>query len=399
MSDNIAYVGNKGDKSRSDCLVTFEPKDSGGINLEINGEGKVISRQQVEELAKKVLMFFNIEHAYLKIDDKGAPPLVLTARIEAAIKKIIYTDKEYLLPIIEENLYKVQKDRFRFSMLYIPGNTPKMMLNAGTHNPNSVIMDMEDSVVIERKHEGRILVRNALRGIDFNGAERMVRINKFPKGIDDLQYIVPHNIHVILIPKCEGAEHIQKIENEINKICQQKGIENGIYLMPIIESALGVEKAFEIASASENVIALAIGLEDYTADIGVKRTNEAKESFYARTRIVNACKAARIQAIDSVFSDIGDEEGLKETVRESKSLGFNGIGCIHPKQIQIVHENFAPDQEEIQEAMKIVNAYYEAEEKGQGVVSFNGKMIDPPVVRRAQKTIDLARYMGLINEH
>ena len=399
MNNNIAYAGNKGDKVRSDCHVTLELKDSGGINLDIQSKVKALFGESLEDLAKDVLSYFEIKNANLKIEDTGAIPLVIAARIEAAVKKLVDSDKEYLLPLIEANTYQSRKEQFRFSRLYLPGNTPKMMLNAVIHHPNGIILDLEDSVAIDKKHEARFLIRNALRGINFYGAERMVRINQFPKGLEDLKYIVPHNLHIILVPKCEGAEHIQKIENEINKIRQLKGIENSIYLMPIIESALGVEKAYEIATASENVVALAIGLEDYTADIGARRTQEATESFYARTRIVNACKAARIQAIDSVFSDVGDEEGLRNTVKESKSLGFEGMGCIHPRQIKVIHESFAPDDEEIQRAMKIVNAFYEAEEKGLGVVALGTKMIDPPVVKRAQKNIDLAIYLGLISEN
>jgi citrate lyase subunit beta/citryl-CoA lyase len=167
--------------------------------------------------------------------------------------------------------------------------------------------------------------------------------------------------------------------------------------MPIIESALGVIKAYEIATAADNVVALAIGLEDYTADLGTRRTAEGTESFYARSQVVNACKAAGIQAIDSVFSDVGDMEGLKQNVLRSKVLGFDGMGCIHPRQIGVIHEYFAPDSQEIDKAMKIVNAFIEASEKGLGVVSLGTKMIDPPVVKRAQKTIDLAISTGKLS--
>jgi citrate lyase subunit beta/citryl-CoA lyase len=166
--------------------------------------------------------------------------------------------------------------------------------------------------------------------------------------------------------------------------------------MPIIESALGVEKAFEIASASDNVVAMAIGLEDFTADLGVQRTNEGTESFYARTRMVNACKAAGIQPIDSVFSDISDMEALAENVKKSKALGFEGMGCIHPRQIVVIHENFAPELAQIEKAQKIIRAFEEAKAKGLGVVSLGTKMIDPPVVKRAETTINLAINLGLL---
>ncbi|MFO8236526.1 MAG: aldolase/citrate lyase family protein [Bacteroidales bacterium] len=399
MSNQISYAGNKGENIRSDCFVTFELKKSGGIDLDIQSKVDILFGKSIEELTEEILEYFGIENAFVKIEDSGALPWIIAARVEAAIKNLIKTEKEYLLPLIKENQYDSEKERFRFSRLYLPGNTPKMMINAGIHHPNGIILDLEDSVAIDKKHEARFLVRNALRGVDFYSAERMVRINQFPKGLEDLKYVVPHNVHVILVPKCEGAEHIYKIEKEVKRIREDQNVKADVFFMPIIESALGVEKAYEIATASENVVALAIGLEDYTADIGTRRTNEATESFYARTRVVNACKAARIQAIDSVFSDVGDEEGLRQTVKKSKSLGFEGMGCIHPRQIKIIHESFAPDNNEIHKAMKIVNAYYEAEEKGLGVVSLGSKMIDPPVVKRAQKNIDLAIYLGLISEN
>ncbi|MEA3316895.1 MAG: aldolase/citrate lyase family protein, partial [Bacteroidota bacterium] len=339
------------------------------------------------------------KNANLKIEDKGATALVIAARIEAAIKKLVKTDKEYLLDFIDENKYTSEKEQYRFSRLYLPGNTPSMMLNAGIHHPNGIILDLEDSVAFNKKDEAQLLVRNSLRGVNFYGAERMVRINQFPQGLNDLKYVIPHNVHVLLVPKCEGADQIHKLEKEIEKISNENDIKQKVFLMPIIESAMGVEKAFEIATASKNVVALAIGLEDYTADLGTRRTNEATESFYARTRIVNACKAARIQAIDSVFSDVGDMEALKENVKTSKSLGFEGMGCIHPRQINVIHESFAPEKDEIEKATKIVNAFIIAEEKGLGVVSLGTKMIDPPVVKRAQKTIDLALNLGLVSKN
>jgi citrate lyase subunit beta / citryl-CoA lyase len=169
--------------------------------------------------------------------------------------------------------------------------------------------------------------------------------------------------------------------------------------MPIIESAMGVEKAFEIATSSENVVSLAIGLEDFTADLGTMRTEEGEESKYARWRLVNAAKAARIQPIDSVYSDVDNMDGLRETVNKSKALGFEGMGCIHPRQIPVIKECFAPTKIELEKAMKIVNAAIEAEKQGLGVISLGSKMIDPPVVKRAERTINLAISMGIINKN
>ncbi len=394
-----AQAGNKGEKVRSDCFIEIEITGSGGIIIELKSKVEALYGEDIRKTALEVLKFFGIKSAKLLIDDTGALPFVLAARLEAVIKQVVESNKEFLLPIIEENNYCSQKEKFRFSRLYLPGNNPAMMINAGIHNPHGIILDLEDSVAFEKKAEARFLVRNALRQINFYGAERMVRINQVPEGLIDLQYVIPHNAHLILIPKCESAGQIVEVENEISRIKNSMGISNPVFLMPIIESALGVEKAFEIATSSENIVALAIGLEDYTADLGVQRTLNGNESLYARTRLVNACKAAGIQAIDSVFSDVGDMEALYSNVKISKSLGFEGMGCIHPRQIDIIHKGFAPDIEEIDKAKKIVNAFLHASEKGLGVVSLGTKMIDAPVVKRAQKTIDLAVKLGIISNN
>ncbi len=397
IKTNIGIAGNQGTDVRSDCYVTFEHKDSGGIKINLTSKVDSMYRDSNLDLCNKILNFFDIKNAELSIDDKGAIECVIAARIEAAIKKTINNDKEYLTEHIDENKYSTTKEQFRFSRLYLPGNTPKLALNAGIHYPNGIILDLEDAVAPDKKFEARFLVRNMLRTMNFYGAERMVRINQIPMGLEDLKFIVPHNVNLILIPKCESAEQIHQVDTEIAKM--QKFNNNPIYYMPIIESALGVEKAFEIALSSPNVVSLAIGLEDYTADMGVKRTNEGKESLYARTRLVNACKAAKIQPIDSVFSDISDMDALAVNVKTSKSLGFEGMGCIHPRQIRVIHENFAPDADEIEKSKKIINAFFDAKEKGLGVVSLGTKMIDAPVVKSAEKVIKLAVDLKLIPEN
>jgi citrate lyase subunit beta/citryl-CoA lyase len=272
------------------------------------------------------------------------------------------------------------------------------MINAGLHSADGIILDLEDSVAPEKKDEARILVRNALRQIDFCGAERMIRINQGKRGLDDLNYIIPHNVNLVLIPKCENATYIMQIEEAIDDIKKRFNLSNEVFLMPIIESALGIENAFEIAKASEHVVSLAIGLEDFTADLGVSRTFEGMESFYARARLVIAAKAAMIQPIDSVFSDVGDMEALRQNVLTSKSLGFEGMGCIHPRQIAVINKGFAPDHSEIEKSKEIVLAFEEAKTKGLGVVAVGSKMIDLPVVMRARKTIDLAVRLGLISD-
>lgn len=389
-------AGKRGDSVRSDCYFEIELKISGGIKLDIKSKVQSMYGESIREMILDMCKFFGLKDAKILCEDNGALPFVLAARFELAVKRLFpQTKKEYLLPIIPQNLYSTKKDQLRRSRLYLPGNEPKFFVNAGLHSPDGIILDLEDSVAPSEKDAAQLLVRNALRSVDFYGAERMVRINQLPKGLDDLKFIVPHNVNVILVPKCESAEQIHQLEKEVEKLKKLHKVENPMYFMPIIESALGVIKAYEIASASKYNCALAIGLEDYTADIGTQRTNEGRESIFARQMLVNAAKAAGIQAIDTVFSDVSDMEALRQSVIDAKSLGFEGKGCIHPRQIKVVHEAFAPTDDEIERAKKIVEAFNEAEKKGLGVVSLGSKMIDPPVVKRAIKIINLAKQNSL----
>lgn len=394
----IATAGNKGTTVRSDCFIELKLTKSGGIQKKVVSKVGTLFGKSIHQLIDDIFDFFEIQHAAITIEDAGALPFVMAARMEAAIKQLIDTDKEYLQEPLSENTGESLKDRFRFSRLYLPGNTPKLMLNAGIHHPHGLILDLEDAVAPDKKYEASFLVRNALRKLNFYGAERMVRINQIPEGLNDLDFIIPHGVQLVLVPKVESAGQIHQVNERIQSIQEERGLTQNIWLMPIIESALGTIKAFEIASSASNVVALAIGLEDYTADLGTKRTNEATESFFARSMLVNAAKAVGKQAIDSVFSDISDMEALKQNVIRSKGLGFDGMGCIHPRQIQVIHENFAPDQADIDKATKIVKAFHDAKEKGLGVVSLGSKMIDAPVVKRAQKTVHLAISLGLLNK-
>ncbi len=394
----VTYTaGNKGDKVRSDCFVSLTITSGKGILLDINSSVKAMYGESIESLCREMLDFFGMKHARLEIDDRGALPFTLSARLEAAIRKHIDTDKEYLLPLLPQNIYTTQRDTERVTRLYLPGNNPKLMINAGIYGSHGIILDLEDSVAPDKKYEARFLVRNALRSVDFYGAERMVRINQLPAGLDDLVYIVPHHVNVILIPKCEHAGQVLQVEAKIKEIQDDK--DSPVYLMPIIESASGVVHSLEIASASENVAALAIGLEDYTADIGVQRTAGGNESLFARCMVVNAARAAGIQPIDSVFSDIDDLDALADNARESKSLGFAGMGCIHPRQVPVINESFLPTEVEIEKARKIAVAYEKSEKEGIGVVAIESKMIDPPVVKRALRIIEQAVRAGRLSKN
>jgi len=385
-----AITGNTGDRIRSDCQVQLQLQSAGGIQIRLQSKVERMFGEQVRRQAAEVLEVLGVGHARLEIEDSGALPFVIGARIEAAVRQLKDTERRWIPPLLEQNRLESSRERFRHSRLYLPGNTPSMMLNAGLHHPHGIILDLEDSVAPGKKEEARILVRNALCQVDFYGAERMVRINQLPAGMGDLEEVVPFYPHLVLLPKCEHSFQVQEVAERIRSILHNHGQEREIFLMPIIESALGVEHAFEIASASPSVVAMAIGLEDYTADLGVQRSATGEESLYARTRMVNACKAAGIQPIDSVYSDVANMEGLRENVEASRSLGFEGMGCIHPRQVPVIHEAFTPAEEEIEKAARIVEAYEEAEASGSGVVALGSKMIDPPVVKRAQRILDLA---------
>lgn len=396
---NVASAGKRGDKVRSDCYIEIELKKSGGLKIDLKSKVDSMFGDSIREQVQDMCNFFEIKHANILVEDAGALQFTLAARFELAVKKLSpKVDKEYLLDFNKKNKYITAKDRLRRSRLYLPGNEPKFYPNAGLHKPDGIILDLEDSVAPTEKEAAQLLVRNALRSIDFYGVERMVRINQLPKGLDDLKYLIPHNVHVIIIPKVESAEQIKEVEVNIERLKKEYKIKNDIFFMPIIESALGVIKSFEIASASKYNCALAVGLEDYTADIGVERTNEGSESIFARSMIINAAKAAKIQAIDTVFSDVSDMDGLKASVLEAKSIGFEGKGCIHPRQVQVVNEAFLPSEAEIDKAKRIVLAFEEAEAKGLGVVSLGSKMIDAPVVKRAKRIVKLAEENKLLNK-
>lgn len=392
-------AGPSGDDVRSDVHVALEPAASGGLQIDLSSKVDPLYGNSIREEVERVLRSLGVEHARVRIADGGALPFTIAARVEAAARRagISTRGDARPKPTVRRD-GPSERERLRRSRLYLPGGQPKFMINAGLHRPDAVILDLEDSVHPTEKDSARLLVRNALRCVDFMGAERMVRINQLPLGIEDLKAVVPEGPDLILIPKTEDPEQVREVATRIKGIRSQEGDGYSIWLMPILESALGVERAFEIATADETVVALTLGLEDYTADLGVAKTQEGTESIYARMRTVNAARAAGIQAIDSVYGDVGYMEGLRDWATRSRALGFEGMGCIHPRQIPVIHAVYAPTPEEIEKARRIVEAYREAEAAGRSVVSLGSKMIDPPVVNRARYLVERARRAGLISE-
>ncbi len=389
-------AGHCGPEIRSDLQVRIEPRGRGGIEIDLESRVQAYYGDSIRRQAEEVLEALGVRHALIQIRDEGALPFVIAARVEAAVRRAGLGEGTRVLPDQIALPEPSARDRLRRSRLYLPGSAPKYFINAALHAPDAIILDLEDSVHPSEKDAARLLVRNTLRAVDFLNCERMVRINQLPVGLADLDEIVPESPDLVLIPKVESAGQVVEISRRMEKVKADYGITRPIWLMPILESALGIENAFNIAKASDQIVALTIGLEDYTADLGVVKTSTGGESLYARQRLINAAHAAGLDAIDSVFGNVGDIEGLRAWALNSRSLGFEGMGCVHPSQIAVIHQAFAPTAAEIEKARRIVAAFNEAQEKGLGVVSLGSKMIDPPVVQRALQLMARARAMGCV---
>ena len=291
-------------------------------------------------------------------------------------------------------------ERLRRTMMFVPGNNPGMMADAHIYGPDSIMLDLEDSVTMAEKDTARLLVYNALKSIDYGDTEMVVRINPLntPYGKKDIEAVVKAGVDVIRMPKTETAEEVVEVEREIERVEKELGCVGRTKIMAAIESTLGVVNAYAIATASKRMMGIALGAEDYSANLKTQRTPGGDELRLARETIVVAARAAGIDALDTVYSNLNDMETFRKEVEFIKTLGFDGKSIINPRQIEIVNEVFAPSQKAIDKALTILAAIKEAEKKGSGVIAVNGKMVDRPVVIRAQRTIDLALASGVITE-
>lgn len=289
----------------------------------------------------------------------------------------------------------------RRSLLFLPGNTPNMLINGSCLGADAVIFDLEDAVSPAEKDAARILVRNTMTYMDFRGCERVVRINGIdtPYWKEDLDEILPCRPDLILLPKTGSAADIQEADAYITETEKRLGLAAGaVGLVALIETALGVENAFAIASASPRVAALFLGAEDLTADLRCKRTKEGREIEYARTRLVTAARAAGVDVYDTPFTDVNDDEGIETDAALAKALGFTGKASISPRHVETINRVFSPSQAEIDYAYEVMETIRLAKEQGKGAVALRGKMIDAPIVERARQTIAMAREMGLGRE-
>ncbi|MDR0759017.1 MAG: citrate (pro-3S)-lyase subunit beta [Treponema sp.] len=288
--------------------------------------------------------------------------------------------------------------QLRRTMLYVPGNNPGMIQDAGIYQADCIMFDLEDSVSVNEKDAARFLVFQALQTCSFPQKELVVRINDphTRLGKDDLEAIVRTRKAVIRLPKTECAQDLIDCEAQIEAIEKEIGAEIGsTRMMAAVESAAGVLNAKEIAFASKRLIGIAIGAEDYVTDLKTTRSPEGIELLFGRSMVLLAARAAGIDAIDTVFSDVNDEEGLRREAVLIRQLGFDGKSIINPRQIKIIHEVFTPGEKDIKKALAVLEAIKEAEKNRSGVISLNGKMIDKPVVERARRFLDLARAAGI----
>lgn len=282
--------------------------------------------------------------------------------------------------------------RLRRTMLYVPGNHPGMIRDAHIYGSDSIMFDLEDSVSVREKDAARMLVYHSLKTFDYGNTEVVVRVNGLntPYGRDDFEAMVRAKPDAIRLPKTETPEDIKEADELITRIENQIGMEQGtVKLMAAVESALGVINAYGIATASKRLIGIAIGAEDFVTDLKTTRSADGIELLTARSQILFAARAAGIDALDTVFSDVNDEEGFIREVKLIKQMGFDGKSIINPRQIEIVHKVYAPTEEEIRKSVRIIEASREAEEKGSGVISLDGKMIDKPIVDRARRVLEL----------
>lgn len=285
----------------------------------------------------------------------------------------------------------------RRSMLFMPGNNPGMLVSADILGADSIIYDLEDAVSLDEKDSARTLVRNALSFLKFTHSEITVRINPIdsPYWEKDLEAIIPVLPDGIVIPKA-SVDAVHSVEQKINEIKKAHNITKNFSFLMLVESARGIMDVNSIAKASPLIQGLLLGGEDYSVDMGIQRTRLSKELEYARFSLTTAAHAYGLDSLDTPFTDVEDFEGLRLDTAFSKSIGFSGRLVINPRQVEEIHKIFSPSSAEIERAKAILQAAEEAKQKGLGVFSFKGKMVDLPVIKRAQALYDSAKNWGLI---
>lgn len=293
------------------------------------------------------------------------------------------------------------KERLRRTMMFVPGNNPAMVKDAGIYGADSIMFDLEDAVSMAEKDAARDLVYEALQTQDYGDAELVVRVNgqDTPYYANDVRAMVKAGIDVVRLPKAEDAEMVKKLDADITAAEKEFGREEGsTMLIAAIESAKGVINAYQIASASDRMMGIALSAEDYTTDMKTHRYPDGAELEFARNMVLHAARAAGVAAFDTVFTNMNDTEGFYRETEYIHQLGFDGKSLVNPRQIPMVNKVYEPTKKEIENAKNVENAIKEAKLKGSGVISMNGQMVDRPVVLRAERVMRLAKASNLIDE-
>lgn len=368
-------VGYAGGEVRSDVEITVTP--SAQFSFEFSSSTSPLFDQSITHQIETIAKQFGKPNVHVKCIDSGALPMTWIARLTAAF---CLASGVSLPPMVSEKRYL--PTGLRRSRLYVPANTPKLIPNAPLFRPDAVILDLEESVHANRKVEALAMASFASEMLDWSGVELMVRVNAGPQGDADIATLAQSSVATFILPKITCADDVLRVDAILDDIGSH------VRLIPLIESALGVEHAFEIASCSERITALSLGLEDYVADIGATRTLEQSESYFARARVLNAARAAGIMPLASVFPGFQNLDEVEEYARRARNAGYEGIGCIHPNQIDAVHRGFCASPKELEKANQIVEAYNSTQVSGGGVIGVDGSMADLPTYLRAKRLIE-----------
>ncbi|KKB01721.1 citrate (pro-3S)-lyase subunit beta [Avibacterium paragallinarum] len=291
--------------------------------------------------------------------------------------------------------------KLRRSMLFVPGSNAAMLSNSFIYKPDAIMFDLEDAVALKEKDSARMLVAHALKNPFYQDIETVVRVNPLDSafGLDDLNAVVRAGVDIVRLPKTDTAQDVVDMDNAIAEIEKQCGrVVGSTKLLAAIESPLGVTQANEIAKASSRLIGIALGAEDYVRNLKTERSPDGVELLFARCTILQAARAAGIMAFDTVFSNADDEEGFLREASLIKQLGFDGKSLINPRQIELIHNLYAPSQKDVDFAKRVISAAEQAEKEGLGVVSLNGKMVDSPIIERTKLVLQRAALSGIREE-
>ncbi|MEN6368777.1 MAG: aldolase/citrate lyase family protein [Thermotogota bacterium] len=378
-----------GSDAKADCLVVARQAERASVAVATKNRN--LLETGIRAVAEGVLDALGKPGVVVEVQDQGALDYVLAARIEAAVRMVLPETKLTRTEQVERAMS--DPARPRRSRLYAPGNNPRLLVGIDIHGADCVLLDLEDSVPPGDKTAARVLVRRLLAAVPFPD-EVWVRINPLDAGgREDLSEVLEGRPHGVCLPKAESGEGVRELAEELGKVERRLGFGVGsTHIMPIIETARGVLRCEDVAEADERVVVVAFGAEDYTRDVGARRTDDAL--LFARSRVVAAAKAAGVQASDTVYADLSNDAGLADECARARDLGFDGKGAINPRQIPILHRAFSPSEDELAKARAIVEAAREAETRGLGAVAVDGRMVDQPVLERARRLIKYAETLA-----